>query len=330
MTQESTGSRPRNHRRLGWAVVVTAIVCAAVVVALIVHSFGQEVKRLATDVVHLHSAQDEVQLDPSEFSSGACMVFAPTAGNNGKTVFLDAGHGGRDPGGVGTNQAGQTVYESNVNLAIELDTTALLRARGYRVVVSRTGNTSVMRLSAADIDGKLLSLQGAHDVVARDICANLAQADVLVGIYMDAGGSPDNAGSVTLYDTDRPFSVSNQRLAGLLQSDVLSAMNAQGWQIPNDGAVPDSGFGSSVGDPTQGGLAAEAAAYNHLLLIGPAQAGYFNTPSQMPGAVIEPLYLTDPFEGTIADTPANQSVIAKGVADAIEAYLEPAKASASS
>ncbi len=331
MSQPSADSGARHHHRLGWAVVVTAIVCGAVVVALVVHSFGQEVKRLATDVVHLHSTADEVQLDPSEFSTGACMAFAPTAGNNGKTVFLDAGHGGRDPGGVGTNQAGQTVYESNVNLAIELDTTALLRAKGYRVVVSRTGNTSVVKLSAADVDGNLLSVQGAHDdVVARDICANLAQADVLVGIYMDAGGSPDNAGSVTVYDTDRPFSSTNQRLAGLLQSDVLSAMNAQGWQIPNDGSVPDSGFGSSVGDPTEGGLAAEAAAYNHLMLIGPAQAGYFNNPSQMPGAVIEPLYLTDPFEGTIADTPADQSVIARGIANAIEAYLTPAKPSASS
>jgi N-acetylmuramoyl-L-alanine amidase len=331
MTQPSDDSGSGNHRRLGWAVVVTAIVCGAVVVALIVHSFGQEVKRLATDVAHLHNSSDEVQLDPSEFSAGACMALAPTAGSNGKTVFLDAGHGGRDPGGVGTNQAGQTVYESNVNLAIELDTAALLRARGYRVVVSRTGNTSVDKLSAADVDGNLLSVQGAHDdVVARDVCANLAQADVLVGIYMDAGGSPDNAGSVTLYDTDRPFSSSNQKLAGLLQSDVLSAMNAQGWQIPNDGSVPDGGFGSSVGDPTEGGLAAEAAAYNHLMLIGPGQAGYFNNPSQMPGAVIEPLYLTDPFEGTIADTPADQSVIAQGIADAIEAYLTPAKASASS
>ncbi len=332
MTEPSADSGARHQHRLGWAVVVTAIVCGAVVVALIVHSFGQEVKRLATDVVHLHSTADEVQLDPSEFSTGACMAFAPTTGNNGKTVFLDAGHGGRDPGGVGTNQAGQAVDESNVNLAIELDTTALLRAKGYRVVVSRTGNTSVVKLSAADVDGNLLSVQGAHDdVVARDICANLAQADVLVGIYMDAGGSPDNAGSVTVYDTDRAFSSSNQRLAGLLQSDVLSAMNAQGWQIPNDGSVPDSGFGSSVGDPAEGGLAAEAGrVYNHLLLIGPAQAGYFNNPSQMPGAVIEPLYLTDPFEGTIADTPADQSVIAQGTAHAIEAYLAPAKPPASS
>jgi N-acetylmuramoyl-L-alanine amidase len=308
--------------------VITGVLCVAIVTALLVHTFGKEVRRLAADVGSLHSTSDETQLDPSEFSTGACMAFTPTGDDNGKTVFLDAGHGGRDPGGVGTTQSGQPIDESDVNLAIELDTMAILRARGFRVVVSRTGNTSVIRLDPADVDGNLLTLQGAHDdVVARDVCANLAHADVLVGIYMDAGSSTGNAGSVTLYDRDRSFSQANQRLAGLLQHDVLSVMNAHGWQIPNDGALPDGGFGSSAGDAADGGLAAEAASYNHLLLIGPALSGYFDTPSEMPGAVIEPLYLTDPFEGTIAATTADQQVIAAGIAQAVRAYLAPTKAS---
>ncbi len=98
-------------------------------------------------------------------------------------------------------------------------------------------------------------------------------------------------------------------------------MNAQGWGIPNDGVLPDTSLGSYVGDPSAGGLAGEAAAYDHLLLIGPAQAGYFSTPSEMPGAVIEPLYLTDPFEGSIADTTHGQAVIAGGIARAIETFL---------
>jgi hypothetical protein len=100
-------------------------------------------------------------------------------------------------------------------------------------------------------------------------------------------------------------------------------MNGQGWQIPNDGSLPDSGFGSSVGDPSAGGIAGEAAAYNHLLLIGPAMSGYFSTPSEMPGAVVEPLYLTDPFEGSIAASSADQKAIARGMATAAEQFLAP-------
>lgn len=97
------------------------------------------------------------------------MAFAPTVGDRHQTVFLDAGHGGIDPGGTGVDEAGDSIDEAPVNLAIELDTLALLRAKGYRVVVSRTKDTTVLRLGAGDTDEGVLSLQGSHDdVVARD------------------------------------------------------------------------------------------------------------------------------------------------------------------
>jgi N-acetylmuramoyl-L-alanine amidase len=263
-------------------------------------------------------------LDASAFAPGACVAFGPTKGDRKQTVFLDAGHGGIDPGGVGTTTAGKTIEEADETLPVELDTMALLRAKGFRVVVSRTRASTVVRLGPGDESGGVLTLQGSHDdVVARDVCANDAHADVLLGIYFDAGSSSQNAGSLTAYDAARPFATSNQKLATLVQRDVLADMNAQGWDIPDDGVLPDTTLGSYVGDPSAGGLAGLAASYDHLLLIGPALAGYFSTPSQMPGAVIEPLYLTDPFEGSIADTVHGQMVMARGMARAIEQFLEP-------
>jgi len=298
------------------------------VAGLTLPSLRTQLRRLASAAVHVGAAPSAVtSLDSSTFATGACMAYAPTVGDNHKTVFLDAGHGGIDPGGVGTTLSGQQVDESTVNLAIELDATALLRAQGYRVAVSRTEDTTVARLTTADVSGNLLTVLGVHDdVVARDVCANLAHADVLIGIYMNAGASSQDAGSVTVYDTARPFAAANEQLAGLVQSDVLTAMNSRGWQIPDDGAVPDSGFGSSVGDPSAGGLAAASAAYDHLLLIGPAATGYFTNPSAMPGAVIEPLYLTDPFEASIAAAAANQVILAEAIAGAVEQFFVPAAA----
>lgn len=141
-----------------------------------------------------------------------------------------------------------------------------------------------------------------------------------MGIYFDAG-SPQDAGSLTAYDPDRPFSAENLELATLLQDDVLAHLNAFGWDIPDDGVVSDVGLGAPP-------LTAAAAAYGHLLLLGPAMPGYFSTPSEMPGALIEPLYITDPFEGTIAASSTGQEAIAAGVAEAVEQYLStPAKAS---
>jgi N-acetylmuramoyl-L-alanine amidase len=267
-------------------------------------------------------------LDPSVSAPGACVAFVPTAGDRHRTIFLDAGHGGPDPGGVGATQAGNTIDEASETLPVELDTTALLRARGYRVVVSRTHDTSVVKLRSGDVSGGELTLQGAYDdVAARDECANRAHANVLVGIYFDAGASPSNAGSVTAYDADRPFSEANLKLAELLQSSVLAALNARGWEIPDEGVQPDSELGSFDGEASEGGIAQEAASYDHLLLLGPATAGYFSTASQMPGAVVEPLYITDPFEGSIAASARGQKAIAAGIASAVEKFLSGGRSS---
>ena len=271
-----------------------------------------------------HGSAAGQPLDSSAFAPGACVAFAPTKGDRHETVFLDAGHGGIDPGGVGTTESGKTIYEAGETLPVELDAMTLLRAKGLRVVVSRTRSTTVLRLRSGDESGGILTLQGSHDdVVARDVCANDAGARALVGIYFDAGASTQNAGSLTAYDAARPFSAANLTLATLVQRDVLEDMNAQGWGIPNDGVPPDTALGSYVGDPSSGGIAGEAAAYDHLLLLGPAAAGYFTTPSQMPGAVTEPLYLTDPFEGSVANTTHGQMVIARGIASAVEQFLIP-------
>jgi len=242
------------------------------------------------------------------------MAFSPTAGSRNLTVFLDAGHGGVDPGAVGTTESGQTIYEADQTLSVELDAMAILRREGFEVVVSRTAATSVVRLGAGDVSAALLTIQGAHDdVAARDVCANQAHANLLIGIYFDAGSSQTNGGAVTGYDGDRPFGADNLKLATLVQADVLAAMNAQGWGIPDEGVIPDGDLGSAI--------SSRAMSYGHLLLLGPAEAGYFSTPSQMPGVLIEPLFITDPFEGSIAASSTGQQIIATGLAQAVEQYF---------
>jgi hypothetical protein len=73
----------------------------------------------------------------------------------------------------------------------------------------------VVRLNPGDVSGGALTIQGAHaDVAARDVCANLAHANVLIGIYFDAGASADNAGSVTGYDAVRAFAAATSSSPG--------------------------------------------------------------------------------------------------------------------
>jgi N-acetylmuramoyl-L-alanine amidase len=264
--------------------------------------------------VAANSSGAGVAVDPAYFNRGACVGFPPTAGNRHLTVFLDAGHGGLDPGAVGSTESGRVIYEADQTLPVVLDAMRILRRAGFRVVVSRTRPTTVLRLRPGDVSGHLLTDRGVHDdVAARDVCADMAHANVLIGVYFNAGGSAANAGCITAYDAARPFAAENRRLADLVQSDVLGAMNAQGWQIPDIGAQTDQGLGSSLDAADQ--------AYDHLLLLGPAKKGYFSTPSTMPGALVEPLFITDPFEGSIAASRRGQRVIASGLARAVEQYF---------
>lgn len=253
-------------------------------------------------------------VDAARFAPGACVLYPPTAADRHRTVFLDAGHGGPDPGAVGTTSSGVTVHEADLTLAVVLDAVPLLRAQGLTVVVSRTGPGLVGRLSGADLANGILTDQGVHDdVAARDACANESGAQALVGVYFDAG-PPNAAGSITGYDTARPFSEQNLQLAQLVQGDVMARFDAQAWGIPDGGVVNDASLG---GPPAS----TAAAAYSHLMLLGPPGDGFNPTPSSMPGALIEPLYITDPFEASIADTEVGQEAMAQGVAQALEQFL---------
>ena len=256
-------------------------------------------------------------VDPATFAPGSCIAYPPTSGNRHQTVFLDAGHGGPDPGAEGITQGGTSINERETTLPAELDAVPMLQALGYRVVVSRTTDSAVARLGPGDMSGGLLSVQGDHnDTAARAICADRANADVLVSIHFNSAPSASAAGMLTAYDNARPFAAQNLALATLLQHDVLAAINAHGAGVPDDGVVTDDFDGGNA-------LSAAAAAYGHLLILGPAQPGYFDTPSTMPGALIEPLFLTDPFEGSIAASTAGQHAIASGITQALDAFLNP-------
>ena len=127
--------------------------------------------------------------------------------------------------------------------------------------------------------------------------------------------SPIAAGSVTLYDAVRSFAGASLRLATLVQHDVVASLRAKGVAVPDLGVHTDVGFGSALTQADR--------AYGHLLLLGPAKRGYLNTPTMAPAALIEPLFLTDPREASVADSRVGQHAIARGLADALIQFFAP-------
>lgn len=253
-------------------------------------------------------------VSPSRFEPGSCVLFTPTAGNRHERVFIDAGHGGIDPGGTGRTVSGKAVSEAPLNVLVARDAAALLRRRGFSVVLSRTGPNPVARPRPGDFSGGLYTVLGERrELVARNLCADLSHANVVLGIDEDAAASPAAAGSVTLYDADRPYHAANLRLATLVQADVLASLRAAGHAVPNLGVHNDVGYGDLA--------SAGAQAYGHLTLLGPPKRGYLATPTRVPAALVEPLFLTNPPEASLADSAAGQEAIARGLADAATQFL---------
>jgi N-acetylmuramoyl-L-alanine amidase len=240
----------------------------------------------------------------------ACVSFAPTHGHLDRTVYIDAGHGGLDPGVVGTTASGRTVLEKDSTLAVAVVLARLLRADGYVVVMSRTKDTTVLKLSSSDSNyGSITSSAEHRDLAARAACANAAGADVLVSIHFDGYSDPLVGGTETFYDAARPFATANRRLATDLQAALVARLAAADRGVWTD---------DLLAAPT---LTGSGSSYNHLIELGPLSQGWVDNPSQMPGALVEPLFVTNPAEALIASDPAGQQKIAEALESGVLKFM---------
>ena len=78
-------------------------------------------------------------------------------------VFIDPGHGGKDPGAVGLAK------EKDINLSVILKLRALLISKGFDVMISREDDTFI-------------------DLTPRCDMANSYKADLFISIHHNAGG----------------------------------------------------------------------------------------------------------------------------------------------
>jgi N-acetylmuramoyl-L-alanine amidase len=251
---------------------------------------------------------------PIAFEPGACVGFAPHGRWNGKTVFLDPGHGGVDPGATPVVD-GRRLAEKGETLGVGLLTRSLLRDQRYRVVMSRVGDSTVARLRPGDLHQGVLTLAAAQrDIEARNLCANAAHADVLVALHLNSFRDPTAGGAETFYCASRAFAGRSRRLAGLIQADTVTAMRSSGLRVLNRGIVQDTQAG---GTP----LTPQTANYHHLIELGPSDRPWLPYPSAMPGTLVEPGFLSNPAEAAFVLSPHGQRALAEGLAKALDSYF---------
>jgi N-acetylmuramoyl-L-alanine amidase len=299
--------RVRRRRRSTRRPLYAALTLLAIVAALVLFDRACIHGAPAPSPAAAKRAQAADPVVPG-LSSGACASFAPTGGNRGRTVLIDAGHGGPDPGVVGRS----SVREAAVSLAVSQEVARRLRADGYGVVLSRTSDGSVTRFGPDEITGgSMTSDQVRRDLQARIRCANASGAVALLSIHFN--GYPDStvSGSQTIYDAARPFAPDSKRLAESLQAALL-----KGLQLADRGIRTDD----QLDAPT---LSERAGSYGHLVLLGPADPGWVDKGTAMPGALVEPLFLTAPGEAWMASSPSGQRRIASALVSGLESYLAP-------
>jgi N-acetylmuramoyl-L-alanine amidase len=96
-------------------------------------------------------------------------------------VVIDAGHGGRDPGAIGTDAAGRKVSEKDITLALALALRdELLRLGTIRVALTRS-------------DDRILPLNHRPEI------ARLLEADLFISIHADSAGDQADVSGASIY-----------------------------------------------------------------------------------------------------------------------------------
>ena len=104
------------------------------------------------------SSTSPVPTCPTDWCAGTCVEFDPTGTDRQRTIFVDPGHGGPDPGAVGNG-----LSEEKLTLAVALRLSETSSGRdGFHVVLSRIADTSVAKLADAQVVNGAITNSGAH------------------------------------------------------------------------------------------------------------------------------------------------------------------------
>lgn len=142
-----------------------------------------------------------------------------TSGLKDKVITIDPGHGGSDPGAIGTSKT----QEKSITLAIGQKLKALLEKAGAKVLMTRQTDVDVYGPNAS----------ATNELQARVNVGNKNNADVFVSLHIDSFSKPGVGGITTHYYSKTSYD-------GLLARSIQDQIgNAAGF---SDRGTKSSGF----------------------------------------------------------------------------------------
>ncbi len=204
-----------------------------------------------------------------------------------KTIVIDPGHGGADPGTLNPKLG---LNEKTLTLDVALRLKKILEPRGWRVLLIRDKDTELSR------DKK-------KDLLMRDEFANLNQADLFLSIHFNSAG-PAVTG-VETYVLAPQFMLS----AGDESGDDMTKVAYPGNRLD----YANLAFGEQLHRAMIGGLKTSDRGYKH------ARKAVLRM-LDCPGALVECAYLSNDAEARRVATPEYRQQIAEAMAEGVANY----------
>ncbi|WP_297132632.1 N-acetylmuramoyl-L-alanine amidase, partial [Terrisporobacter sp.] len=109
-----------------------------------------------------------------------------------KTIIVDAGHGGIDPGAMTDDES---IKEKDVNLKITMKLKELLEASGAMVILTRNDDTSLYK----EEEGKTIRQKYNENLKNRKKIIKESSADMFVSIHLNKFEQSKYYGAQTFY-----------------------------------------------------------------------------------------------------------------------------------
>lgn len=225
----------------------------------------------------------------------------PKSSNKSKTIFIDAGHGGKDGGAVGYKKT----KEKDIVIAITKETVRELKKRGYTVKTSRNRDVFI-------------------PLRDRTKMANKYNADLFVSVHANSIPRRIDIKGIETYFLSPARSERAKKVAAtenvadlkemshLSQETFLSFLNREKVIAANKFAI----------DIQKNILANLKRNYRGITDNGVREGPFWVlVGAQMPAVLVEVGYITNPTEAKRMKTRRYQKLIAKGIADGVDSFF---------
>jgi N-acetylmuramoyl-L-alanine amidase len=126
------------------------------------------------------------------------------------TIVIDPGHGGRDPGKVGINNA----LEKDINLSIAFKLKSLLELNDIKVIMTREEDIGLY--SESDSNKKNADLNARVDLIHKN------EADLAISIHQNSFTQEDVKGAQVFYYSQ---SLQGKKLAEMIQAQLKKTID---------------------------------------------------------------------------------------------------------